>query len=171
MFRTDDNYYKKSLKERRAYLNAPSIHNLCKSIILENTKCTRDDCSDPNNSKYYLVIIQYTTRLMSHKVFKFVRSLTPNASKANYHFNLAKESDSFRLTGSEHNGVCPIGNPVNIPIILSSRILELSNDFIWLGGGDPTIKLGFSAKEFVEKFKPFVADVTFEGYNLKDVED
>lgn len=107
---------------------------------------------------------------MSHKVFKFVRGLTQGAVKGDYHFALAKPSDSFELTGSAYNGVCPVGNIVNVPIILSKRITELSDDFIWLGGGDPTLKLGFSASEFIEKFKPFVVDVTHEGFNT-DFED
>lgn len=107
---------------------------------------------------------------MSHKVFKFVRGLTEGAPKGHYHFALAKPEDSFTLTGSEHNGVCPVGNPVNIPIILSERITELSDAFIWLGGGDPTLKLGFSVSEFIEKFKPYVVDVTSEGYST-DFED
>ena len=32
----DHTYYDKSLEERRAILNAPSINYLCKTIVLEN---------------------------------------------------------------------------------------------------------------------------------------
>ena len=42
---------------------------------------------------------------MSHKVFKFVRTLVKEAPKKNYHFEYAKEEDSFLLSGYEHNAV------------------------------------------------------------------
>ena len=29
----------------------------------ENTKCTRTDCSERNNSRWYVVVVQYTARV------------------------------------------------------------------------------------------------------------
>jgi hypothetical protein len=81
--RVPSDYYSHSLEQRRyagvqtlqyspkrgsrGYLGAPSIHHLCKSILLEvsprlepqpdsqtpskNTACTQKDCSDPSNSR------------------------------------------------------------------------------------------------------------------------
>jgi hypothetical protein len=56
-----EHYYETPLSERREFVKAPSEEHLCKTILLENTKCTRSDCSDPKNSRWYAVIIQYTT--------------------------------------------------------------------------------------------------------------
>jgi prolyl-tRNA editing enzyme YbaK/EbsC (Cys-tRNA(Pro) deacylase) len=70
------------------------------------------------------------------------------------------------LSGSSYNGVCPVGNPIKVPIIVSQKIVDLKPDFIWLGGGEVDLKLGFSMKEFIEKFNPYVADVAFDGYDF-----
>ena len=35
-------YYELPLEERRAVLNAPSVDHLCKTIVMENTKCHSD---------------------------------------------------------------------------------------------------------------------------------
>jgi hypothetical protein len=46
-------YYDRPLEFRKNCLNASSIHQLCKSMIIENITCTRNDCSDKKNSKFY----------------------------------------------------------------------------------------------------------------------
>jgi hypothetical protein len=58
--RVASNYYDWSLEARRDALNAASIHHLCKSIVLVNTQAPSNvvDCSDRNNSKYYVVVVQ-----------------------------------------------------------------------------------------------------------------
>jgi hypothetical protein len=76
---------------RRKTLGGYSQHHLCKSIIVENTKWDAQfakvapgvdpECGDPTFSRFYIVIIQYTTRLMSHKVFKFMRTLRSDITK------------------------------------------------------------------------------------------
>jgi len=64
------------------------------------SRCTKDDCSDPLNSKYYLIILQYTTQMKSHEIVKFVRDLTKGKRK-NYHFRFATPEDSLKLSGYE----------------------------------------------------------------------
>jgi len=81
MIRVPSDYYSWELEKRRAKLNAASVHHLCKSIILENTLCIYPDCSHPENSRFYLLIVQYTSKIQSHKVFKFVRTLVKEAPK------------------------------------------------------------------------------------------
>lgn len=44
-------YYSKSLQLRAKLLGAPSVHMLCKSMILENTHCMNTDNLDPKNIK------------------------------------------------------------------------------------------------------------------------
>jgi len=58
--RVPGEYYDQPLEFRRSCLKAASTDHLCKSIIMENTKAhpSVDGWSDPNNSKYYVVILQ-----------------------------------------------------------------------------------------------------------------
>ncbi len=58
--RAPANYYDESLEFRMGILNAASTNHLCKSMIMENTRAhpTTDGWKDPNNSKYYIVIVQ-----------------------------------------------------------------------------------------------------------------
>ena len=54
---------------------APSVDHMCKTICMENTKCTNEDCSDPINSRWYLVVVQYTARLSQQKLEKHLHAL------------------------------------------------------------------------------------------------
>jgi len=160
--RTPSDYYSWQLEERRAYIGAATTSHLCKSIVLENTDCVNNDCLDPLNSKYYCVIIQYTTRLSSHKVFKFVRGLKNNEiPQKNYHFTLAKDGDA--LTGFDHNAVCPVGMKTDMPIIVSKKLLELDPPYVWLGGGEVDLKMGINVNELLKQVpNTYVADVVSE---------
>ena len=51
-------YYDLTLEQRAALLHG-QVPQLCKSIVFENTACDHFDTSDPTNSRYYCVIIQY----------------------------------------------------------------------------------------------------------------
>lgn len=59
-----EDYYEQPLEFRRACLQAASIDHLCKSIIMENTRAhpSVQGWQDPNNSKYYVVIVQVCVR-------------------------------------------------------------------------------------------------------------
>jgi len=97
-----------------------------------------------------------------------VRSLVPGASRNHYHLRSAKATDVATLTYAEYNGVCPIGNKVDIPIILSSRLLEVPTGWMWVGGGEPDLKLAFPVQEFIEKTGCFVADIAEDGMSLDE---
>lgn len=58
--RVPADYYDHPLEYRQSCLHAASIDHLCKSMIMENTRAhpSVDGWSNPNNSKYYLVIVQ-----------------------------------------------------------------------------------------------------------------
>ncbi|RRT84624.1 hypothetical protein BHE74_00039232 [Ensete ventricosum] len=58
--RVPADYYDRPIEVRRDILGAPSVEHLCKSIVLVNTQALASitDCSDRNNSKYYVVVIQ-----------------------------------------------------------------------------------------------------------------
>ncbi|KAI5067871.1 hypothetical protein GOP47_0016216 [Adiantum capillus-veneris] len=117
------------------------------------------DCSDYKNSKFYLVIVQYTARLNADKVKQFVYSLNEGRiPKKRFNLRLAPEDEACKLTGYSHNAVTPVGMRTKIPIILSDAIMKLWPPFFWLGGGDVDLKLGLNAEEFAKVFEPFITD-------------
>ncbi|CAA3028549.1 uncharacterized protein LOC111398439 isoform X1 [Olea europaea subsp. europaea] len=75
--RVPSDYYTWTLEARRDVLDAASIHHLCKSIVLVNTQAPANitDFSDHNNSKYYVVVVQYTARFNAEAVKNFLYAL------------------------------------------------------------------------------------------------
>jgi len=124
------------------------------------------DFGDVKDSKYYMVIVQYTARLHNEKIAQAIRSLytdpaCPPPSKKQYNFRLCSPEDNERLTGYTHNGVTPLGTREKLPIIMSHLIADLNPAFFWLGAGEVDLKLRISFKEFVEHFQPLIADITY----------
>jgi hypothetical protein len=153
-------YYDKPLQWRRDTLKAPSIHYLCKSILLENTHCTNNDCSDRNNSRYYCCLFQYTTKFDSDAVARFIKELNPGLGKKKFGFRLADPVASAELTGVGKNAVAPFGMKQPIPIILSDELLKLQPGYFWMGGGHVDVKLRADTAEFVRILNPFVTHFT-----------
>ncbi|KAH7659462.1 YbaK/aminoacyl-tRNA synthetase-associated domain-containing protein [Dioscorea alata] len=152
-------YYDRSLESRRDILGAPSIEHLCKSIVLVNTQAPASvtDCSDRNNSKYYVVVIQYMARLNAENIKNFVYALNDRKiPKKRFNFRLAPEEDSQELTGYGHNAVTCFGSKTNIPVILDEAITKLEPNFFWLGGGEVDLKLGIRTPQFITAIKPFI---------------
>ncbi|XP_072958049.1 uncharacterized protein [Typha angustifolia] len=152
-------YYDRPLEARREILAAPSVEHLCKSIVLVNTQAGASitDCSNPNNSKYYVVVIQYIARLNAESIKNFLYTLNDRQiPKKKFNLRLAPEEESLKLTGYVHNGVTCIGMETNIPVILDEAITKLDPDFFWLGGGEVDLKLGIRTPQFTSAFKPFV---------------
>ncbi|XP_070011521.1 uncharacterized protein [Nicotiana sylvestris] len=87
--RVPSDYYDWPLESRRDIVSAASIQHLCKSIVLSsfhvimqvNTQAASNiiDCSDRNNSKYYVVVVQYAARFNAEAVKNFPYTL--NESK------------------------------------------------------------------------------------------
>ncbi|KAK6935192.1 YbaK/aminoacyl-tRNA synthetase-associated domain [Dillenia turbinata] len=159
--RVPSDYYDWPLEARRDVLSAPSIHHLCKSIVLVNTQAPSNitDCSDRNNSKYYVVVVQYTARFNAETVKNFLYSLNNGKiAKKKFNLRLASEDLSANLTGYEHNGVTCIGMSTEIPVILDEAIGKLDPDFFWLGGGEIDLKLGIKTSQFIDFVKPFIVN-------------
>ncbi|KAL2490028.1 YbaK/aminoacyl-tRNA synthetase-associated domain [Forsythia ovata] len=157
--RVPSDYYAWTLEARRDVLGAASIHHLCKSIVLVNTQAPSNitDCSDRNNSKYYVVVVQYTARFNAETVKNFLYAINDGKiSKKKFNMRLAPEETSAKLTGFEHNGVTCIGMKTDIPVILDEAIVKLIPDFFWLGGGEIDLKLGIRTSEFIDFVKPFI---------------
>ncbi|KAK9984657.1 hypothetical protein SO802_034182 [Lithocarpus litseifolius] len=152
-------YYDWPFEARRDALGAASIDHLCKSIVLVNTQAPSNviDCSDRNNSKYYVVVIQYTARFNAETVKNFLYLLNNSQiAKKKFNLRLAPEETSVKLTGFEHNAVTCIGMKTDIPVILDEAIVKLNPDFFWLGGGEVDLKLGIRTSEFIDFVKPFI---------------
>ncbi|XVE65061.1 hypothetical protein DITRI_Ditri07aG0152200 [Diplodiscus trichospermus] len=152
-------YYGWPLESRRDVLGAASVHHLCKSIVLVNTQAQSNviDCTDRNNSKYYVVIVQYTARFNAETVKNFLCAINNGKiSKKKFNLRLAPEETSIKLTGYEHNAVTCIGMQTDIPVILDEAIVKLNPDFFWLGGGEVDLKLGIRTSEFINFVKPFI---------------
>ncbi|KAH1075034.1 hypothetical protein J1N35_027362 [Gossypium stocksii] len=157
--RVASGYYDWPLESRRDVLGAASVHHLCKSIVLVNTQAPSNviDCSDRNNSKYYVVVVQYTARFNAETVKNFLYTLNNGKiSKKKFNLRLAPEETSIKLTGYEHNAVTCIGMQTDIPVILDEAIVKLDPDFFWLGGGEVDLKLGIRISEFINFVKPFI---------------
>lgn len=153
-------YYSHSLQWRRDILQADSINHLCKSILMENTHCDSKDCSNPRNSRYYMVLFQYIERIDAEKVMRVVKSWNEGVGKKKFNFRVAPSDISEKLTGFKHGGVVPFCNSVLIPVIMSSSILSISPPYIWVGAGHIDCKLRVNVHEFIRIVKPEVAPVT-----------
>lgn len=69
--RAPPEYYDQTLEFRQAVLQAASVHHLCKTIIMENT---RVEAREEGIHKYYMVIVQYSAKLHSDKLRQFVQA-------------------------------------------------------------------------------------------------
>ncbi|BBN06786.1 hypothetical protein MPTK1_3g23870 [Marchantia polymorpha subsp. ruderalis] len=162
--RVPSDYYSRSYEQRRDLLGAASVDHLCKSIVMVNTQALESitDCSDRKNSKYYLIVIQYTARLNAEKVKQFVYSLNDGkVPKKKFNLRLAPEEESNKLTGFEHNAVTPFGMVTDIPVILSDAIVRLQPEYFWLGGGEVDLKLGLRTEDFIRILSPFIVDCIY----------
>ncbi|KAL3598917.1 hypothetical protein D5086_006835 [Populus alba] len=135
--KVSSDYYDWPLESRRDVLGAASIDHLCKSIVLVNTQAPSNitDCSDFNNSKYYIVVVQYTARFNAETVKNYLYALNDGKiAKKKFNLRLAPEETSMELTGYGHNAVTCIGMKTNIPVniltISSQHCLGSRNELI-----------------------------------------
>lgn len=147
-------YYDLSLEDRRSLLGATSIQQLCKSMVMENTK------APAAAQRYFLVVIQYASAIHAELLKRHVLSIETSEgkrlSRSQCNMRLASPEDSNRLTGYIHNAVSPVGLRQPIPLIMASEIAELQ--FMWLGGGEPDLKLGLSVPEFIAAYNAVIVD-------------
>ncbi|KAG8476589.1 hypothetical protein CXB51_033516 [Gossypium anomalum] len=95
------------------------LHTEAALLAQVNTQAPSNviDCSDRNNSKYYVVVVQYTARFNAETVKNFLYTLNNGKiSKKKFNLRLAPEETSIKLTGYEHNAVTCIGMQTDIPV-------------------------------------------------------
>jgi prolyl-tRNA editing enzyme YbaK/EbsC (Cys-tRNA(Pro) deacylase) len=166
-------YYTWELPQRAVALGAPSIHHLCKSLVMDNKKVPADQPHDPKNPKFVLVILQYAATMDNQKLVNAVRSLRPVQDRldgSQFDFRIASEQDNSILTGYEHNSVTPFGllQQEEVPIVLSAAVADLG--FFWMGGGHVHLKLGMAVTDFVRALNPIVASVSHPRASGDDAE-
>lgn len=189
MITVPSTYYSWTLEERANILNC-HVNQLCKSIILENTACTEKDCTDPTNSKYYCVVLQYNTKLDEDKLRSIIINLRPNKaerlSKSKVALRLVASETNDKMTGFSHNAVCPFGINTelgrSVPIILSKALhthcttfhggidkrskdnktpnKPTPNHYLYLGGGHVDVKLGMAIGDFMRISNCIIGDIT-----------
>jgi len=132
---------------------------------------------DPINPRYMLILVSYTEKLHKEKLCRASvswhqqicqqRHIQPWLTKKNYNWRLAPEDVAKKITGYEHNATTPLDMNMqdSLPILMPSTILSLSTGSFALGGGEVDVKWRVSTKEFVQKLKPFVADITVPDEN------
>jgi prolyl-tRNA editing enzyme YbaK/EbsC (Cys-tRNA(Pro) deacylase) len=171
--RVPANYYDEPLAFRAQCVKAPSVEHMCKTICMENTKCTNTDCGDPINSRWYLVVVQYTARLSQQKLEKYLHALnngpkhpTRKIGKSKFHMRLAKPDDALRLTGYKHGAVAPFATSIPIPTLVSHKIANLQNggeSVLFLGGGEYDLKMGVSLDDLLKgAFHAATVDCTYD---------
>lgn len=143
-------YYSNTLEERKQIVGAASISQLCKTIVLENTSKVGHDVSDPTDSKYYAVIVQYEAKIDVDALASKIHALRPPTTRLprkHYKFQLAPEAASTALTGFIHNAVTVFGMRTPLPVVVCQRVLDCRPAYIFLGGGAVDIKLGLGLRD------------------------
>ena len=166
---TASNYYELSLEERAKLLDAQSIHQLCKCLLMKNTKWrAHPELSPRENPQFIIVMIQFTARLHNDKLGKAVYTHLSKSSKLirkhkDFNWRLASSDENDTLTGYSHNAVCPIGlADSSLPIVMSDRIAALPQNECWLGAGHQQAKMCVDVKRFIECMNVVVADISYD---------
>ena len=177
-------YYTKPLQWRRDMLQAPSIHFLCKCIVLENTHFEdRKNCEEleSQNTKgathsnrttclkrFVIAVFQYTQKFDAEQLMKFFRQKNPTEGKRSFNFRVAPLEVSQELTGCTKNAMVPFCFPAStlnpegaaIQVVLDEKVTKLKPEYLWIGGGDVDCKLRISLADFEAATRPFVVDFT-----------
>lgn len=159
--RVPRDYYDRDLVYRRDCLGARSTLQLCKTMVMENTKRMEDSLE--TNAKYIMVILQYEKdRVHGEKLQSFLYNLNQKKiPRKCFNLRLAAEEVSTELTGFEHNSVTPIGSKTSMPIIISHEITLLEEGTFYIGAGEVDLKLQLKIEEFVSKYNAFVVNCTY----------
>ncbi|CDY32260.1 BnaA01g17240D [Brassica napus] len=135
------NYYDWSLESRRNVLGSSSVvsFRITKCLLMQvNIQASSNilDCSDRNNSKYY-VVVNFLYSLNEGKI-----------PKKRFNRQLAPEETSIKLLFPDLNGVIFVECAEIILVILDEAITKLRPNFFWLDG----LKSSFKVSTFHMKY-------------------
>jgi len=156
LWRAPAGYYDLPLRERGMLLDCP-MERLCKTLIFRNLAGrTRDPGCPLGIQTHVAVIIQYVSKLDIGKLERFVAARGGGPTT-----RLVLAEDGSVVTGFAHNAVCPLGMLAPMPIVLSKAIATLpSPPCVWLGGGEPDLKLRMFVPQLLRLHGTVVADCT-----------
>lgn len=115
---------------------------------------------DIARSTYFAAIVQYDAKLDTDVKMRKRVMREASLPRKRVHMRLAPEEESARLTGCERNAVTPVGFRVQMPLICSDHIMQLDPPYLWMGGGEPDLKLRLPLHELKRALRPFVWDIT-----------
>ena len=120
------------------------------------------ELADARNPRYFLVVVQYARRFNVDKTKAyFVEANGGELAKTRIKPRLASADDSERLTGYKHGGVTPVAVATpELPILLSHRVAQLQPAIFFLGAQAVDLKVCLRVQDFMERFRPAVADMT-----------
>lgn len=104
------------------------------------------ELESPFYRRFVCVIVQYTTSLNNEKLIKVLKAYqndncVEKAPRKGFHFRLANEEESAKLSGYRHNAVTPFMFRTPMTFVVSDRIGTLEPRYFWLGGGHENLKL------------------------------
>ena len=149
-------------------------------MIMENTKLvdvSAEEAKTRGRYKYVCVVLQYDgPKLDKNKLTDVVRTLEGSnaAAKKQYNmrmvagelstalsgeeargthhrYHLPTDLSSTFVAGFEHNAVTPLGMTTPMPLLLAEPLQALPD--VWLGGGEPDLKLRVDVAQFVACFE------------------
>ena len=126
-------------------------------MIMVNFAYREENASDPHYPRYVVVINQYCRQISAQKVLgvakRYQNSFYEKEPEKKigikgFKFRLAEPEDMNRLSGYMFNAVTPFFMAdETLPVILDQNIAELKPQYLWLGGGRKSLKLGCSVDE------------------------
>ena len=169
-WRVRSDYYEQELPWRRDVLGASSVQQLCKSMIMENTKLTPEEAAAAGRIKYVCFVLQYAgSKLNKEKMHDAVRAMegAKAVGKKQYSIRMVSPEISDSLSGYPHNAVTPLGMAHPVPVLLSHKLKSLPDAQLWLGGGEVDLKMRVDVTELMTKLvyeqagrPPIFADIT-----------
>jgi methionine--tRNA ligase beta chain len=159
-----------SLQERAVLLGAPSSSHLCKTLLFstsggrfddDSSEFQEEDIGDDKTDQFLLVVVPYDEKIDASKLrnsLRYHKLLMQKKTPC-----VASAGRAARVLGFPHNGVSVVGgaSASKIPIIFAESITKLLPPIVYLGGGEPDIKLKIKdINELVKTTNALVLDIT-----------
>ena len=169
-------YSSMSLEERSTLLGAPSAAHLCKTLLFSTSGGRFDDGPSSTGEKtsvqttadekdqFVLLVVPYNSKVDASKLRVALKAKNLLQSRKSSPC-LASPGRAERVLGFPHNGVCVVGGASqlaqNIPIVFAEVLSKLTPPCVYMGGGEPDIKLCVGdVHELIAATGALVLDVT-----------